>query len=94
MGTPTTSAKICGLCEDIKEMACDKGTDLQIMDKAQEIIHEIRLKNSAWEHIWDAPDGSYKGRCRQCGFVYHFIEGHDAQYNFCPNCGDQKRIRD
>lgn len=87
------SAKICGLCEDIKEMAVDKGTDLQMMYKAEEIIHEIRMKTCGWEHIWDAPDGTYKGRCRNCGFTHNFIEGHDRMYNYCPNCGDQKRIR-
>lgn len=93
MGTPTTSAKICGLCEDIKEMSCDKGRDLQIIGKAEEIIHEIRLKNCGWEHLWDAPDGTYKGRCRRCGFVNVFVEGHDAQYIYCPQCGDQKAIK-
>ena len=40
-----------------------------------------------WEHLWDAPDGTYKGRCKKCGFVHIFIEAHDAQYIFCPSCG-------
>lgn len=43
-----------------------------------------------WEHLWDAPDGSYKGRCRNCGFMHVFIEGHDMQYIFCPSCGERK----
>lgn len=45
-----------------------------------------------WEHIWDAPDGTFKGRCKKCGLVHIFIEGHDAQYRFCPQCGEQKVI--
>ena len=45
-----------------------------------------------WEHIWDAPDYTFKGRCRNCGFIHYFIQGHDAQYRFCPQCGEQKVI--
>jgi ribosomal protein S27AE len=58
-----------------------------------------------WKHIWDAPDGSFKGQCGNCGFIHFFIEGHDNQYSefihffkeghdnqykFCPQCGEQK----
>lgn len=25
--------------------------------------------------------------CDKCGLVHDFIDGHTAQYNFCPNCG-------
>ena len=45
---------------------------------------------NTWKHLWDAPDGSFKGRCENCGFVHFFVEGHDAQYRFCPQCGEQK----
>lgn len=43
-----------------------------------------------WEHIWDAPDGTYKGRCKNCGFTTIFHDGHDSQYKFCPQCGQAK----
>lgn len=43
-----------------------------------------------WKHIWDAPDGSFKGQCGNCGFIHFFMEGHDNQYKFCPQCGEQK----
>ena len=92
MAVSDTSVKICGLCEDIKDAVGNLGTDLMVIDLAQEIIHEIRAKNCGWEHLWDAPDGTFKGRCKNCGFVHHFIEGHETQYKFCPQCGDQKRI--
>lgn len=26
-------------------------------------------------------------QCDQCGFRHTAIEGHMAQYNYCPNCG-------
>lgn len=53
--------------------------------------HEIEEPHP-WEHILDAPDYTFKGRCRNCGFIHCFIQGHDAQYRFCPQCGEQKVI--
>lgn len=26
-------------------------------------------------------------QCDQCGFIVNAVEGHMAQYNYCPNCG-------
>lgn len=45
-----------------------------------------------WKHLWDAPDGTYKGRCKKCGFTHLFVEARDTQYKFCPECGDKKLI--
>lgn len=47
----------------------------------------LKEQETEWEHLWDAPDGTFKGRCKKCGFVHFFIEGHDTQYKFCPECG-------
>lgn len=44
-----------------------------------------------WDVLWKAPDGTFKGRCDNCGFVHVFIEGHITQYKFCPQCGEQKQ---
>ena len=30
-------------------------------------------------------------QCSQCGFIVNAVEGHMAQYNFCPNCGAYMR---
>ena len=30
-------------------------------------------------------------RCNQCGFTTFAIEGHFAQYDFCPSCGEDMR---
>lgn len=30
---------------------------------------------------------TYKGECTNCGFRHIFMDGHDSQYRFCPNCG-------
>ena len=44
-----------------------------------------------WDVLWEAPDGTFKGRCDSCGFARVFIEGHVAQYKFCPQCGERKQ---
>ena len=44
-----------------------------------------------WDVLWEAPDGTFKGKCDNCGFVNVFIEGHVTQYKFCPQCGEQKQ---
>ena len=30
-------------------------------------------------------------QCDQCGFIVNAVEGHMAQYNYCPNCGADMR---
>ncbi len=84
--------KIIGLCEDIKEMVVDSGTELMVIHKAQEIIRTIKEKDNGWEIIWEAPDGTFKGKCKNCGYIHYFIDGHEAQYKYCPQCGEQKRF--
>lgn len=59
--------------------------DDHVYIESAELVEET--KESQWEHLWDAPDGTYKGRCPRCGFVHAFIESHDSQYNYCPQCG-------
>ena len=31
--------------------------------------------------------------CNECGYIHDFIDGHTAQYNFCPSCGSNNRWR-
>ena len=68
----STKPTRCGLREE------------QIQEDAIALLKE---QETEWEHLWDAPDGTFKGRCKKCGFVHFFIEGHDTQYKFCPECG-------
>ena len=73
MGATDTSARICEMCEDIKEMACDNGTDLQIVDKAQSIIQEIRFKKCGLVHKVKAEfDMDIPRECYECRFQLKF----------------------
>ena len=56
-------------------------------DLIDDTLALLKEQETEWEHLWDAPDGTFKGRCKKCGFVHFFIEGHDEQYKFCPECG-------
>ena len=64
-----------------------------LIDETVTLLKEQEIEEPhPWEHIWDAPDYTFKGRCRNCGFIHYFVQGHDAQYRFCPQCGEQKVI--
>lgn len=78
------------------QMYGKRGEDMSDLIKRSDAIEAIEATdwyhiNRRWTHLWDAPDGTYKGRCNRCGLVKFFIEGHDAQYNFCPQCGADMR---
>jgi len=84
-----------------RELWADKPHDVQEKDIANadavyadalELLNEQDKTINTWHHLWDAPDGSFKARCSNCGFVHFFVQGHDAQYRFCPQCGEQKVI--
>ena len=32
--------------------------------------------------------------CQDCGFIHDFIDGHTAQYKYCPNCGAKMESED
>ena len=55
-----------------------------------EVDNIDKKRFAGWKHLWDAPDKSFKGRCENCGFVHLYVEGHDAQYNYWPQCGEKK----
>lgn len=60
-----------------------------------DICHFVNYDRPAvcddWEKVWIAPyDGTFRGRCRECGFTHFFIEGHCLQYRYCPQCGSKK----
>lgn len=62
-------------------------------DTVENAIALLKEQETEWEHLWDAPDKTFKGRCKKCGFVHLFIEGHDAQYKFCPECGRLAKLK-
>lgn len=71
---------------------------IQIIDYAPTI--EADRPKGEWEEIDVIPKAydiagvktwASKMRCNQCGFTTFAIEGHFAQYNFCPRCGADMR---
>ena len=82
----------CYACShEFIEVVHEFGTN--IIDDAISLLKAQKIEEPhPWEHIWDAPDYTFEGRCRNCGFIHYFIQGHDAQYRFCPQCGEQKVI--
>lgn len=57
-----------------------------------EINKEVISIPIKWSEA-DKREPIYKAelRCSVCGFQKSFIDGHTAQYNFCPNCGADMR---
>ena len=83
-------------CEDVDMCPYwnDKMCLANLLGDALELLKKQKktIKKTArpWNVLGKLPDGTYKGKCGNCGFVQYFIEGHDAQYKFCPQCGEQK----
>ena len=79
------------MCEGVPHNPCHGCEYLGSYDCADRLKADalalLKEQETEWEHLWDAPDGTFKGRCKNCGFVHFFIEGHDTQYKFCPECG-------
>ena len=70
----------------VKELNEDAPIKISL-ECVEDILELLKEQETEWEHLWDAPDGTFKGRCKKCGFVHFFIEGHGEQYKFCPECG-------
>ena len=48
---------------------------------------EQEPKTGHWIKIFLTDTSDIDGQCSECGFIHKFIDGHTAQYNYCPNCG-------
>jgi len=46
---------------------------------------------SKWCENDEKPIYASKLQCSKCGFTRNFLDGHTAQYNFCPQCGADMR---
>ena len=49
---------------------------------------------SKWCENDEKPIYACKLQCSKCGFTRNFLDGHTAQYNFCPSCGADMRGAD
>lgn len=78
---------------DIIEESMNKG----LYERATEALSERTgewLEVEVLPEVYDIEGVKTWGsemQCDQCGFRHTAIEGHMAQYNFCPNCGADMR---
>ena len=68
------------------------GKAARIIDQMPTIEAEP-VKRGRWNHRQDMDyvdqNGAehIHGQCSECGLIHDFIDGHTAQYKYCPQCG-------
>lgn len=78
------------------------GADAELVEGVMELLPSAQpeRKKGEWEEIEVIPEAydiagvktwASMMRCNQCGFTTFAIEGHFAQYDFCPSCGADMR---
>lgn len=79
----------------------ESGYQNHINQRRKSKLSSVERKKGKWEKIAINPDAydiagvktwAIQMRCNQCGFRTFAIEGHFAQYNFCPRCGSQNEV--
>lgn len=48
---------------------------------------DAEQKSGKWTKMFLTDTRDIYCQCSDCGFIHKFIDGHTAQYNYCPNCG-------
>lgn len=86
-------------CKDrseAKAVTCSLDTMLELIDDAPPV--EPKRPKGEWIEVEVFPEAydiegvkswGSEMQCDQCGFRFTAIEGHIAQYNYCPNCGSR-----
>lgn len=92
-------SKIKEVCfsEEWLQFRVDKGSNGQrdsIIDYIEQLPPVVpQPKMGRWLHreIMDYLDKNKvihnHFMCQDCGFIHDFIDGHTAQYKYCPSCG-------
>ena len=94
-----TKAEAITILEVSKHMATSGRMYNQAIDMAIEALSERTgewLEVEVLPEVYDIEGVKTWGsemQCDQCGFRYTAIEGHMAQYNYCPNCGANMEIK-
>ena len=94
-----TKAEAITILEVSKHMATSGRMYNQAIDMAIEALSERTgewLEVEVFPEVYDIEGVKTWGsemQCDQCGFRHTAIEGHMAQYNYCPNCGANMEIK-
>ena len=72
--------------ENIVKMPCIYADLPNGMD-GEHYVLEQEPKTGHWIKIFLTDTSDIDGQCSECGFIHKFIDGHTAQYNYCPECG-------
>lgn len=68
--------------------------DMAIEALSAEAVHGEWIEVEVFPEVYDIEGVKTWGsemQCDQCGFRHTAIEGHMAQYNYCPNCDADMR---
>ena len=91
---------ICNNVIDLWEGQIGEGALIAVKNSIAK-LPSVERKKGKWKKIAINPDAydivgvktwAIKMRCNQCDFTTFAIEGHFAQYNFCPRCGSQNDV--
>lgn len=75
------SAEGVDVAHDIPEYCSWSQTYTNMVQSAMSSAEAVQ---GEWKRV---ETRTYKGECTNCGFRHIFMDGHDSQYRFCPNCG-------
>ena len=70
----------------------------RVMDNLKAVLEERDVRENVkgeWipltvelvHDLYGEPASAEKLMCSFCSFTFFAIDGHSAQYNYCPNCG-------
>ena len=71
--------------------------DYSVLNEVFERIDKlppVTQKSGKWIKMFLTDTGDIDGQCSECGFIHKFIDGHTAQYNYCPNCSAKMESED
>ena len=100
-----TREEAIGVLEDVRDAICENipGSHPELDELKEAVQMAVNAleerKTGKWIHTDTQAGYDINGdlvwadmmKCETCGFEICAIQGHIAQYNYCPNCGADMR---